>query len=148
MKTTTIKDQPILLPDGKQVKVGMTIFEVQTKCISSYKERNVIKKWSGASRAMLIPYKVIGVNTASTARTFTLQSDKGCEHTFSVRDTCIQSKLFSSKASAIKEMKAIDQEDVRTIKANINRRRENLAKEIAKMDKTMKAINVASRKHK
>lgn len=139
-----VKDQPIKLPDGVVVKLGMTVYKV-VKTGSSKYDRDVrncgyIKKFSGESRAKVIPCEVIAINQASNARTFTVRTDRGCENTYSVRDNCIGANLFGSKKATLKEVKAIDKKDIADLRESLMNKEKYFKEEKAKLEATIKKL--------
>ena len=110
---TEIKDVAITLPDGVPVKMGMPVYTVEKKGLSRYssdRKQGYVKTWSGDSQARLVKHEVIAVNQNANSRSFTLRSDRGCEHSYSVKDQCI-GHLYGKKSSATAQCKTIDKED-------------------------------------
>lgn len=112
MKTQEIKlkDVPILMPDGVEVKIGMIVFDIEmTRCgsdndVKRYPGSYGVKRYSGKSRYKIIHGKVISVNHAANSRSFTLRSKRGCETTYSVKDSCLPEDLCG-KLATIKGIK-------------------------------------------
>lgn len=142
-----IKDVPIKLPDGVNVKLGMKVFTVESKRKrQSYQEitnNDQYKTGTGDRSAYMVEHEVISVNQASNARCFTLRSDKGCEHTYSVRNQCI-GHLYGKKTSAEKQMKLVDKGDIGEINKKINSIKNSIEKQkntIKKWETVKKKLN-------
>jgi hypothetical protein len=140
---TKIKDVPVSLPDGTPVTLGMTIYTVKKNDISSYERgREVIKTWSGDVAVKLIENKVISVNQSSTARTFTVRSDRGCEQTYSVRNNCLPD-LFGKKSAALDKMKEFHNQDIEKIQVKLQRLEQHYAETKNKYVTTIKKLKAA-----
>jgi len=115
-----LKDQPIYLPDGTPVKEGMTIYLLGAKYTGGAwqveKYDNYIYKHSGASRAKITKVKVISVNQGANTRSFVTRSDKGCEQRYTVKDNCLDSKMFGCKKKLHKAVVTQDKEDLATLR--------------------------------
>lgn len=132
-----IKDVPIKLPCGSEVKLGMRVYTVTKHSIGKYCIN--FKPWSGVSRAKVVEHRVISVNTLSGARTFTIQSEKGSEQTYSVKNNCFVETVFSKKSDAKKYAKDIDMEDIRIINCRIKENEDHIKKCKATIMKIRKA---------
>lgn len=125
---------PIFLPDGTEVKKGITIYQLDLKYTSSYessydKNESYIKTYSGKTRARFTRLTVATVNEAANARSFTARSAKGCESTFSVKNQCV-GQLYGSLKSLKKKAKEINEADIETIHKKIKLEQISTAKYI------------------
>lgn len=140
-----LKDVKIKMPDGVEVTLGMTVYEVTRKEVysSSRRERGYIEPWSGKSAAVVTAHKVISINQAANSRSFIIRCSKGCEEVLSVKGQCIPSRFFGLKSNALKAKRDIDSSDIESIKSKIKRGEryiEDYKKDIIKFKKTISAL--------
>lgn len=119
MKKELIKDVPISLPDGTEVKKGMKVYKVE-RWEFGYSKRDgkYVNKWTGIASSYLVEHTVIHINADANSRSFTLRSDRGCEHTYSVKNSCLP-QIFGSKDAAIAHQKTVTKEDIVKIEKKI-----------------------------
>jgi hypothetical protein len=120
---TNINETPICLPCGTKVAKGMKIYTVETLTkASAYEFKRQQKgrflEHSGKLSTHVVEHTVIAINQAANARSFTVRSDRGCEHTFTVKGMCLPD-IYVSKAAAAKKRKAINMKDVDKLFAKI-----------------------------
>lgn len=123
-----LKDTPILLPDGVPVTKGMKIYSVNKLDVINYiASGDYVMSHSGLPSSRIIESSVISVNQAANVRSFTVRSDRGCETSYTVKNSCLP-KIFGSKAAAIAEQKRFHELDVQKLQAKIDSRVEQIEK--------------------
>lgn len=136
----SMKDTPILLPDGTEVKAGMTIYSLDEKYVTNnirlMGRDNYIKRYSGESRAYYEEYKVIAVNRAGNSRSFVARDKSGYEQTFTVKNSRLPDFLYGDKTKLHKAMCDVNKQDIKDMKKRIKGYKE----EIANCEKTIKKL--------
>lgn len=80
-----IQKRPIVIGNGIEVKLGMKLYSVSQKSISSYeKGEKYATKWSGEFGHSVSEYTVVYVNEKEVSRSFKTVSSAGCEDRFSL----------------------------------------------------------------
>jgi len=117
MENEKLKDVPITLPDETQVVKGMKIFSVEKLSPTSYDQRggNYYRTHTGSVSSKIVEHTVVAVNQAANSRSFTIRSDRGCEHTYTVKNSCLP-HLYGKKANAIAKQKEFITEDIEALK--------------------------------
>ena len=129
----TIKDVPILMPDGVPVKVGMTIFGLESLNLTTSSTTakkyplTYMKKYTGKSRRKITEGKVISVNSTSACRSFTVRSKRGCENTYSVKNACLPDLMFGKLSSIKARKRKLDLEDARGAETRIAAKLEHIS---------------------
>lgn len=149
-----LKEIPISLPDGTIVKAGMKVYTVEHLSASSdydfkrYPEGRFLK-YSGRIATELIEYHVLSVNQSAVSRSFTVKSDRGCEHTYSVKGQCLPD-IYGSKAKATEKRRSKTLSDIAIIKTKIAKEQKEgmrlvreCTKRIAKMTKAITILKKA-----
>lgn len=149
---TEIKDVPITMPDRVPVRMGMEIFELDKLNCGTAREVKQSPtyykavRYSGKSRYIIVTSRVVAVNTSANSRSFTVKSKRGCESTYSVKDTCLPDGMFGKLESIKARKRKLDLEDARSAENRIGRnlsKIQELKTEITKeknLTKALKAI--------
>ncbi len=137
----TLKEVSIVLPDGVEVRMGMNIYTTRSKRASYESDvrrypENYILEHSGKSRYAVVKHKVINVNQAANIRSFTVRSTKGCESTYSVKNSCLPADMFGKLSSVVRFTKDKDSMDadkarvrIEGIEESIQNYKEDIKKE-------------------
>lgn len=144
-KTSLASINYIKLQDGTDVKVGITIYERRVKSeVYGAKEvsdpNHYYAKMQGKTRVAYVPHTVIAVNEASNSRSFTIRSKKGCESTYTVRDTCV-SNLFGSTKAIEKDHKAYRDADIKKVSIKITQAHSTFAQAKKNYSERLKKVN-------
>ena len=116
--------------DGVEITEGKEFYTIEKKNINDGRynriKKDEVAKFSGGLKYFLEIGKVISVNQASSARTFTVRSSKGCETTYSVRNACLPDNSFGRLVHAKKALKEANLNDLIKIEKEVKERREKL----------------------
>lgn len=129
MENEKLKDVAITLPDGTEVVKGMKIYSVERLQPSSYEKSKIYyRTYTGAMSSLITEHTVIAINQAANSRCFTVRSDRGCEHTYSVKNNCLPN-MYGKRENAVKKQKEITAENIEALETKKVKATEYLEKE-------------------
>lgn len=138
---------PIYLPDGTEVHVGLFVYVRDFKELKeerhyrkSHSKTHIIK-WSGKSRFAPTIHKVVRVDESASSRSFTIRSTKGCESTYSVKGSCING-VYGSLKSVKKAHQEMNADDIIDMNESIEKQKRYILESKAKIAKAQKAIRL------
>lgn len=103
----------MLTPQGQEIKLNTIMYSVIGKELGNRWKDN----WTGRGHVIIRPLRVI--NFSNQYRKFTVRSAKGCEETFTLKDSCFPSHLTGTLQSAKKLARKEFNKDIDNIEKKI-----------------------------